>query len=126
SIYVGNNPTMKANLTTQSWEEIYHFLKTRPRKGRVQRKTRETEISVTVNLDGSGKTEIHTGLSFYDHMLEQIARHGNMDLDIHAKGDLEIDEHHTIEDTAISLGQAFSKALGSKKAFERYGFVLPM
>lgn len=126
SIYISEDQTIKTDLTTQSWDEIYAFLKGVPRIGVVYRTTKETEISVEVNLDGSGKAEIDTGLSFFDHMLNQIARHGNIDLKIYVKGDLEIDEHHTIEDTAIALGDAFLKALQSKKALERYGFVLPM
>ena len=90
------------------------------------RVTKETNILVEVNLDGNGKNELSTGLGFFDHMLEQISKHGNLDLIVKVKGDLEIDEHHTIEDVAITLGEAFTKALGSKKAIERYGFLLPM
>ena len=113
-------------LTTTNWNEIYSFLKLPPRKASVERKTKETEISISVNLDGSGKSTIATGLAFFDHMLDQLARHGNIDLEISAKGDLHIDEHHTIEDTAITLGETFLKALGNKKGMERYGFCLPM
>ena len=115
-----------AVLCTTSWEEIYNYLKAIPRKASVVRKTKETEIAVTINLDGNGRAKTDTGIGFFDHMLEQIARHGNFDLEISAKGDLEIDEHHTIEDVAITLGETFLKALGSKKGIERYGFLLPM
>jgi imidazoleglycerol-phosphate dehydratase/histidinol-phosphatase len=108
------------------WREIYEFLKLPPRKVCHTRKTNETEIAIELNLDGTGKSEISTGISFFDHMLEQIARHGSLDLRIAAKGDLHIDEHHTIEDTAIALGEAFNLALQDKRGMERYGFTLPM
>lgn len=110
----------------ESWREIYDFLKLPPRKVFHQRKTKETEIEIELNLDGDGKSEISTGISFFDHMLEQIARHGSIDLKILAKGDLHIDEHHTIEDVAITLGEAFDLALKDKRGMERYGFCLPM
>ncbi len=110
----------------ETWEEIYNYLKLPERKITHTRTTKETDITVEINLDGSGKANIKTGLSFFDHMLEQIAKHGNIDLSINAKGDLHIDEHHTIEDTAITLGEAFAKALGDKRGIERYGFCLPM
>ena len=113
-------------LETQHWKDIYEFLKKSRREVKHVRKTNETEIIIELNLDGSGKSNIQTGLGFFDHMLEQIARHGLIDLNIHAKGDLHIDEHHTIEDTGIALGEAFAKALGDKKGIERYGFALPM
>ncbi len=113
-------------LKTASWKEIFQFLKGQPRKVSVNRKTNETDIQITLNLDGSGNGTIDTGLKFYDHMLEQLQRHGSLDLDIKVNGDLEIDEHHTIEDTAIALGDAFAKALSSKKGINRYGFLLPM
>ncbi len=116
----------EATLTTTDWGEIYRFLKAEPRKGMVTRSTSETNITVEVNLDGSGKSTISTGLGFFDHMLEQIARHGNIDLTVLAEGDLHVDEHHTIEDVGIALGEAFYKALGSKKGVKRYGFLLPM
>lgn len=113
-------------LTTDSWFDIYNYLKGHNRTGKVHRKTNETDINIEVNLDGNGKANISTGLGFYDHMLEQLAKHGGLDLNITVKGDLHIDEHHTIEDTALALGEAFSNALGSKKGIQRYGFLLPM
>lgn len=113
-------------LETREWEQIYNYLKGGPRQATHSRNTKETQITVELNLDGTGKAEITTGLNFLNHMLEQIAKHGNIDLKISAKGDLQIDEHHTIEDTAITLGEAFALALGDKKGLERYGFCLPM
>ena len=113
-------------LTSSDWSTIYEFLKLKDRVAEITRKTNETEIYSKVNLDGSGKNNINTGLSFFDHMLDQIGRHGAMDLTINVKGDLEVDEHHTIEDTMIALGELFNKALGSKLGIERYGFCLPM
>jgi len=113
-------------LKTDSWKEIFQFLRGQPRKVSVSRKTNETDIKITLDLDGSGNGTIDTGLKFYDHMLEQLQRHGSLDLDIKVNGDLEIDEHHTIEDTAIALGDAFAKALSTKKGINRYGFLLPM
>lgn len=110
----------------ENWQEIYELLKLPPRKVLHGRKTKETEISVELNLDGNGKSEISTGISFFDHMLEQLSRHGSIDLKIEAKGDLHIDEHHTIEDVAITLGEAFNVALKDKRGMERYGFCLPM
>lgn len=124
-IYLGKE-NEDAALSTESWEDIYTFLKSVPRKATVSRKTNETDITVSINLDGNGQSNISTGLGFFDHMLEQIARHGNLDLEVLANGDLQIDEHHTMEDVALTLGQAFSKALGIKKGIERYGFMLPM
>ncbi|MDR3273539.1 MAG: bifunctional histidinol-phosphatase/imidazoleglycerol-phosphate dehydratase HisB [Flavobacteriaceae bacterium] len=126
SIYLGTEKNSGADLETQSWAEIYQYLKQKPRRAKVVRNTKETQISVEINLDGSGKSKIHTGLGFFDHMLEQIAKHGSMDLIINVIGDLHIDEHHTIEDTGIVLGEAVLQALGSKKGIERYGFLLPM
>jgi len=113
-------------LQTNDWQNIYEFLKLEQRTASIKRTTNETDIAITLNLDGTGRSNINTGISFFDHMLDQIARHGQMDLDIQVKGDLEVDEHHTIEDTAIALGEVFAKALGSKLGIERYGFCLPM
>jgi imidazoleglycerol-phosphate dehydratase/histidinol-phosphatase len=113
-------------LQTIDWEEIYTFLKLGERVATYSRKTNETDIAVRIDLDGTGKSTIDTGIHFFDHMLDQLARHGQMDLEIRVKGDLQVDEHHTIEDTAIALGECFAKALGSKLGIERYGFCLPM
>lgn len=113
-------------LQTTDWQKIYEFLKLDERTASISRTTNETDIAITLNLDGIGKSNINTGICFFDHMLDQIARHGQMDLDIQVKGDLEVDEHHTIEDTAIALGEVFAKALGNKLGIERYGFCLPM
>ena len=126
SIYLSKEKCEEAVLSTTDWADIYKLLKSEPRKFKVERITSETKIEVELNLDGSGKSEISTGLGFFDHMLEQIAKHGNIDIYVNVKGDLHIDEHHTIEDVAITLGDAFSKALGNKKGIERYGFLLPM
>lgn len=113
-------------LQTMSWKTIYEFLKLEARSASITRKTNETDIYINLNLDGTGKSKIETGIAFFDHMLDQISRHGQMDLEILVKGDLEVDEHHTIEDTAIALGEVFAKALGNKLGIERYGFCLPM
>ncbi|PHQ30130.1 bifunctional histidinol-phosphatase/imidazoleglycerol-phosphate dehydratase HisB [Leeuwenhoekiella nanhaiensis] len=113
-------------LETTDWQQIYEFLKLNARTASISRKTNETDIEIELNLDGTGKSDIKTGLAFFDHMLDQLARHGSMDLKIHVDGDLEVDEHHTIEDTAIALGEVFAKALGNKLGIERYGFCLPM
>lgn len=113
-------------LETASWKEIYDFLKLDNRVAEITRKTNETDIFIKLNLDGTGKSDIATGLAFFDHMLDQISRHGQMDLTVKVNGDLEVDEHHTIEDTAIALGEVFSMALGNKLGIERYGFCLPM
>jgi imidazoleglycerol-phosphate dehydratase / histidinol-phosphatase len=113
-------------LETQHWKDIYEFLKPQARKASHIRNTNETEVSVEINLDGRGHSKISSGLGFFDHMLQQLAKHGDLDLELGCKGDLHIDEHHTIEDTAIALGEAFSKALGDKRGIYRYGFLLPM
>jgi imidazoleglycerol-phosphate dehydratase/histidinol-phosphatase len=113
-------------LKAENWTEIYNFLKLPPRIIRKERKTNETDIRIVLNLDGTGKTNIKTGVSFFDHMLDQIGKHSGVDLTIEAKGDTHVDEHHTIEDTGITLGEAFAAALGNKKGIERYGFCLPM
>ena len=113
-------------LQTTSWDRIAEFLFVGERKAVVKRTTKETDILIELNLDGSGKCNISTGLKFFDHMLEQIGRHSGSDLTIQVKGDLEVDEHHTIEDTALALGEALKKAIGDKRGIERYGFYLPM
>ena len=113
-------------LKTTAWEEIYRFLKLEQRIVKQQRTTHETDVTLELNLDGTGKSAISTGIAFFDHMLDQLARHGGMDISLSVKGDLEVDEHHTIEDTAIVLGEAFAEALGNKLGIERYGFCLPM
>ena len=136
-LFIANDETLGAEeatkdleaaivLKTTQWKEIYSFLKLNQRIVVQKRTTHETDISLTLNLDGSGKSSIDTGIAFFDHMLDQIARHGNIDLDLKVKGDLAVDEHHTIEDTAIVLGEAFAVALGNKLGIERYGFCLPM
>jgi len=113
-------------LETKDWSAIYEFLKAKDRTGSISRNTNETKIKIDLNLDGTGKSDISTGISFFDHMLDQIARHGQLDLVVNVIGDLEVDEHHTIEDTAIALGEVFAKTLGNKLGIERYGFYLPM
>lgn len=136
-IFIANDPELgqdenTANtdlpivLTTTSWKDIYAFLKLEQRQFDYERKTYETDIKLKLNLDGTGKSSIDTGIAFFDHMLDQLARHGSMDIELEVKGDLEVDEHHTIEDTAIALGEAFAQALGNKLGIERYGFCLPM
>ena len=126
AILLSNTVAEGAALCTSDWNEIYRFLKAEPRRATVVRNTSETQISVSINLDGTGKSDISTGLGFFDHMLDQIARHGNIDLSVKAQGDLHIDEHHTIEDVGIALGECFLQALGKKKGIARYGFLLPM
>ena len=113
-------------LKTPEWKEIYSYLKLEQRIVKKKRTTRETNIDIMLNLDGTGKGNIKTGIPFFDHMLDQLARHGGMDIDLNVNGDLDVDEHHTIEDTAIVLGEAFATALGNKLGIERYGFCLPM
>ena len=140
AIWLSNNLDLGANenldkietlanviaLRTQNWEDIYTMLKAGTRTVHHERNTNETKISIDIDLDGTGKAEIDTGLNFFNHMLDQIARHGSIDLKIKTNGDLHIDEHHTIEDTGIALGEAFAKAIGNKLGLERYGFCLPM
>jgi imidazoleglycerol-phosphate dehydratase/histidinol-phosphatase len=140
AIWLNNDPNLGAQeivggvdelnktvaLETSEWKEVYNFLKSGLRQVVHERNTHETQIRIDLNIDGSGRSQIITGLGFFDHMLDQIARHGKMDLTIRANGDLHIDEHHTIEDTGIALGEAFSKALSDKRGMARYGFALPM
>ena len=126
AIFISEKKSPDAELSTSDWDDICKYLKQIPRTAKVERKTSEAEVLVELNLDGSGKSTIDTGIGFFDHMLEQIARHGNIDLLIKVKGDLEVDEHHITEDVAITFGEAIYKALGSKRGIERYGFVLPM
>ncbi len=126
AISIGSEQKEGAALCTTRWADIYQWLKAIPRTAKVTRNTSETSVTIGLNLDGSGKSKISTGIGFLDHMLEQVARHGLIDLDITAKGDLHIDEHHTVEDVALTMGMAFKQALGSKKGIARYGFLLPM
>lgn len=125
AIFIGSTAE-GAELISTDWREIARYLITPDRTAQANRKTSETDIFISLNLDGEGKTKIDTGLGFFDHMLDQLGRHGGIDLEIKVKGDLHIDEHHTIEDTALALGEAFKKALGDKKGIYRYGFLLPM
>jgi imidazoleglycerol-phosphate dehydratase / histidinol-phosphatase len=128
--FIGLEEAEKINSTvalkTTEWEKIYEFLKVGERVYEHRRETKETDIYIKINLDGKGESKVSTGIAFFDHMLDQIARHGNIDLEVTANGDLHIDEHHTIEDTGIALGEVFLKALGDKRGIERYGFCLPM
>lgn len=125
SIYIGKQIN-EADFCTEDWREIYDYLKAIGRKSNVNRASKETKIDLSLNLDGSGKATINTGLPFFDHMLEQLCTHGGVDLKLIVQADLEVDDHHCIEDCALALGQAFSEALGSKKGIARYGFLLPM
>lgn len=126
SILIADEPHEMPTATCSSWKEIYQFLRNQERKARIVQNTNETRILVDLNLDGSGESSINTGLPFFDHMLDQLARHGKMDVFVQTKGDLEVDEHHTIEDTALALGKALSNALGTLAGTQRYGFCLPM
>ena len=123
---LAGNPSLSPVLITDDWDKITEYLFAGERRAVVQRTTKETDIYVEINLDGNGKTAVSTGLGFFDHMLDQIGKHSGMDLVIRVKGDLDVDEHHTIEDTAIALGEALLKALGDKRGIERYGYSLPM
>lgn len=123
---LAENPSISPVLITEDWDKVTEYLFAGERRAVVQRTTKETDIYVEINLDGTGKTEISTGLGFFDHMLDQIGKHSGVDLVIRVKGDLNVDEHHTIEDTAIVLGEALLKALGDKRGIERYGYSLPM
>lgn len=127
SIRICHNADPDATMCSTSWKEITTFLTSKKdRYVKMERNTNETKIALELNLDGSGAYKIDTGLKFYDHMLEQLTKHSGVDLTMKVQGDLEIDEHHTIEDTAIALGLAFKQALGDKKGIDRYGFLLPM
>jgi len=126
AIYIKDAPHPLASLSSTDWNEICKYLKLIPRKVSIERKTKETSVNLEINLDGSGKGSISTGISFFDHMLEQIQKHGGIDLTIKAAGDLKVDQHHTVEDVAIALGEGVYSALGSKKGTERFGFLLPM
>jgi imidazoleglycerol-phosphate dehydratase/histidinol-phosphatase len=126
SIRIASEIDNEADFTSLDWDEISAFILSNNRRSEVIRKTNETAIQINLNLDGSGVSKIDTGLKFFDHMLEQLSKHGNVDLEINVKGDLEVDEHHTIEDVGLALGTAFYDALGGKKGIERYGFLLPM
>lgn len=123
AVFAGDSAPVE---TADDWIRLSDRICFPSRRAEVQRKTGETDISVTLNLDGTGSSDINTGLAFFDHMLDQIARHGLVDLELSCNGDLEVDEHHTIEDTAIALGEAVAQALGTKTGIKRYSFVLPM
>jgi len=136
AILLGNKSSMKelkdkglsdpALLVSEDWDQIYHFIRSSQRSANIRRATSETQIELQLSLDGEGRSRVSTGLGFFDHMLDQLGKHGGFDLELSTQGDLEVDEHHTVEDTAIALGEAFSQALGNKRGIERYAFVLPM
>ncbi len=125
-IFIGDDASVNAEVICSDWDQVYAYIRSRLRSATVIRSTNETEISIKLSLDGEGHTQVSTGLGFFDHMLDQIGRHAGIDLEVEVKGDLHVDEHHTIEDTAIVLGEAFLQALGNKRGIGRYGFVLPM
>jgi len=125
-ILIGEGSEARADLVSRDWAKIAQHLINATRSAQIVRNTNETQIEVTLNLGGTGKASNDTGLGFFDHMLDQLAKHGQLNLDVKVRGDLQVDEHHTIEDTAIALGEAFNQALGNKKGIERYGFTLPM
>ncbi len=126
AILFGNKKSADAVFSAADWNEIYRYLVLKPRTASCKRKTKETDIRVEINIDGTGNSSVSTGIGFFDHMLDQIAKHGGFDLKIEARGDTRVDAHHLVEDVAICLGEALSAALGSKKGIERYSFVLPM
>ena len=125
-IFIGDDASVNAEVICGDWDQVYGYIRSRLRSATVIRSTNETEISIKLSLDGEGHTQVSTGLGFFDHMLDQIGRHAGIDLEVEVKGDLHVDEHHTIEDTAIVLGEAILQALGNKRGIGRYGFVLPM
>jgi len=126
-VFFGNDSSVNANFITTSWIDIYTYLKNQTRTSIINRTTSETDIYVKINLDGNGKSDIETGIGFFDHMLHQIAKHAGIDLSVRLNGDINVDEHHSIEDLALTLGQAFAEALGTKRGIARYGFfILPM
>ncbi|KYG75520.1 bifunctional histidinol-phosphatase/imidazoleglycerol-phosphate dehydratase HisB [Roseivirga echinicomitans] len=126
AIFIAEEQNAKAALSTNSWDEIFRFLQMPERKAEVHRVTKETDILIQLNLDGTGQCNNETGLGFFDHMLDQLGKHSGADLTVKVQGDLHIDEHHTIEDTALALGEAYALAIGDKKGLNRYGFLLPM
>ena len=125
AIFIGDHID-EADLSTRDWDEIFKYLRGLDRSANISRETKETKVTIDLNLNGNGRALNQTGIPFFDHMLDQLAKHGQLDLEVKVQGDLEVDEHHTIEDTALALGEAFHKALGDKRGIERYGFCLPM